>query len=143
MTFNAPLIIVIHFPIDRVWHASVDPQDIARYMMGAHVTSGRKVGSPISWKGEWQGKGYEEHGTVLSARGPELLTYSHLCWSGRSARRTHHYHRVAGGGGSDPSPAYPEEHCRSRSVRTGRRELDLGLGRSENHVGRSTHGQAR
>ncbi|HMC98357.1 MAG TPA: SRPBCC family protein [Flavobacteriales bacterium] len=68
---------IIHEPVDRVWKALVDPEMIARYMMGAQVFSDWKEGSPIVWKGEWKGKAYEDHGQVLKVKEPELLKYSH------------------------------------------------------------------
>ncbi len=68
---------IIHEPIERVWQALVDPKDIARYMMGAQVTTTWKEGSPITWKGEWKGKPFEDTGRVLEVREPDLLKYSH------------------------------------------------------------------
>jgi uncharacterized protein YndB with AHSA1/START domain len=42
-------------PVANVWHALVTPETIKRYMFGATVVSDWKEGSPIVWKGEWQG----------------------------------------------------------------------------------------
>jgi uncharacterized protein YndB with AHSA1/START domain len=68
----------IHAPIKEVWNALVDPALIEQYMFGAKVTSEWEEGSPIIWKGEWQGKAFEDKGTVLQVDEPHALTYSHL-----------------------------------------------------------------
>ena len=43
-----------------VWQALVIPDAIKDYMFGATVTSEWVVGSPVVWKGEWQGRAYNE-----------------------------------------------------------------------------------
>ncbi len=75
--FTASVTTVMHERIDRVWKALLDPADIAKYMMGAQVDTDWQEGSPITWKGEWQGKSFEDHGRVLKVREPDLLKYSH------------------------------------------------------------------
>ena len=76
-TLTATVTTVIHERIDRVWKALLDPVDIGKYMMGAEVKTDWQEGSPITWKGELQGKPFEDHGRVLIVREPDLLKYSH------------------------------------------------------------------
>lgn len=85
----ADITTVIHEPIDRVWKALVDPEQIAQYMMGAKVVSDWKEGSSITWKGEWNGKPFEDHGKVVAVREPELLKYTHATGSSSAAESTH------------------------------------------------------
>lgn len=55
----------------NVWNALVDPHVIKQYMFGTNVVSDWREGRPIIWKGEWQGKSYEDKGViVISARFP-------------------------------------------------------------------------
>src|SRR5258705_12305699 len=68
----------IDAPRDKVWAALVDPEAIKRYMFGTTVTSDWHEGSPISWKGEWQGKSYEDKGVILRIKPGQLLQYSHF-----------------------------------------------------------------
>lgn len=68
----------VNAPISTVWDALVNPAVIKRYMFGADVTSTWKEGTPIVWKGEWQGKRYEDKGVVLRAQPNRLLSYSHF-----------------------------------------------------------------
>ena len=50
---------------DKVWNALTDPEMIKKYMFGATVISDWKEGSKITWKGEWEGKPYEDKGKIL------------------------------------------------------------------------------
>jgi uncharacterized protein YndB with AHSA1/START domain len=47
-------------------------------MFGAHVVTDWREGSPITWKGEWQGKSYEDKGVVLRFEPGRTLRYSHF-----------------------------------------------------------------
>ena len=67
----------INAPITKVWDALVKPEDIKRYMFGTTVTTNWREGSPIYWKGEWQGKAYEDKGVVLQFSPPRCLEFSH------------------------------------------------------------------
>lgn len=68
----------IHAPVARVWDALVNPALIKQYMFGTNVSSDWKEGSPIVWKGEWQGKSYEDKGVILRLQPERLLQYSHF-----------------------------------------------------------------
>ena len=63
---------------ERIWKALVTPAAIKQYMFGTTVTSDWKEGSPIRWKGEWQGKSYEDNGTILAFEPNRKLEYSHF-----------------------------------------------------------------
>jgi uncharacterized protein YndB with AHSA1/START domain len=62
----------------RVWRALTTPDTIKQYMFGATVISDWRKGSPIVWKGEWQGKRYEDKGVILRLEPERLLQYSHF-----------------------------------------------------------------
>lgn len=70
--------IAVNAPIQRVWDALVTPETIKKYMFGATVVSDWKEGSPIVWKGEWQGKPYADKGVILQLKPNRLLQYSHF-----------------------------------------------------------------
>jgi uncharacterized protein YndB with AHSA1/START domain len=55
----------INAPSAKLWQALVTPAAIKEYMFGTTVTSDWVVGSPIVWKGEWQGRAYEDKGIIL------------------------------------------------------------------------------
>jgi uncharacterized protein YndB with AHSA1/START domain len=55
----------INAPTSKVWDALTKPEQIKQYMFGTQVTTDWKVGSPITYRGEWKGKQYEDKGKVL------------------------------------------------------------------------------
>jgi uncharacterized protein YndB with AHSA1/START domain len=64
-------------PPDRVWRAMTDPEQVAEYMMGSRVESDYRVGSPITWSGEWEGRPYQDRGEVLQVQPGRLLEVTH------------------------------------------------------------------
>ena len=68
----------INVPVDKVWNALIHPEQIKKYMFGATVASDWKEGSKIFWKGEWEGKSYEDKGVILRLRPNRKLQYSHF-----------------------------------------------------------------
>ena len=69
--------ISIAAPAAKVWAALVNPKLIRQYWFGTTVTSDWKEGSPITWKGEWKGKAYEDRGRILKVEPQRLLQFSH------------------------------------------------------------------
>jgi uncharacterized protein YndB with AHSA1/START domain len=68
----------IKAPVEQVWESLVDPKIIKQYMFGTNVASNWKEGSPIVWKGEWQGKKYEDKGVILKLKPGQLIQYTHF-----------------------------------------------------------------
>src|SRR6185436_17677173 len=62
----------------RVWDALVTPSEIKQYMFGADAESGWAEGSRIVWRGEWQGKRYEDKGRILTVDPERTLVFSHF-----------------------------------------------------------------
>lgn len=69
----------IHAPAARVWEALTRPEQIKQYFLGADVKTDWKVGSPIYYRGEWQGHSYEDKGTVLEFEPNKRIVSTH--WS--------------------------------------------------------------
>ena len=67
----------VHAPSSTVWDALVNPAKIKQYMFGTNVVSDFKEGSPITWKGEWKGKPYEDKGVIKRAAPGRVLEYTH------------------------------------------------------------------
>jgi len=76
--FIAKTEIDIHAPVEKVWDALVNPALIQQYMFGTKVESEFQTGSPITWKGNWKGKEYEDRGTIIEIIPHHLLQYSHF-----------------------------------------------------------------
>jgi uncharacterized protein YndB with AHSA1/START domain len=65
-------------PAEKVWAALTEPEQIAAYMFGSQVETDWKVGSPITWNGEWEGKPYQDKGEVLAYDEPRRLSVTHF-----------------------------------------------------------------
>lgn len=74
--------ITINVPVSKVWEALTTPVIIKQYFFGTDAVSDWKVGSPLIFKGEWQGKTYEDKGTILESVPNKLFKYSY--WSSMS-----------------------------------------------------------
>jgi len=69
----------IHAPVSKVWQALVNPELIRQYLFNTEVISDWKVGSPIIYKGEWEGKAFEDKGEILEIDPEKVLKSTH--WS--------------------------------------------------------------
>ena len=78
----------------RVWDALVNPQAIKQYMFGTTVVTDWREGSPIVWKGEWEGKSYEDKGVILQVKPQRLIQYSHFSPLSGLPDRPENYHTV-------------------------------------------------
>jgi uncharacterized protein YndB with AHSA1/START domain len=86
--------VTIHAPADRVWDALVNPAAIKQYMFGTNVTSDWKKGSPIVWRGEWQGKAYEDKGVIQEIEPGRALQYTHFSPLAGLPDKPENYHTV-------------------------------------------------
>ena len=62
-----------------VWRALTDPAMIKQYFFGTNAVSDWKKGSKVFFRGEWEGKSYEDKGTILESSPPKRLQYNY--WS--------------------------------------------------------------
>jgi uncharacterized protein YndB with AHSA1/START domain len=85
---------VIAAPLSAVWEALVTPKLIKQYLFGADVVSEWREGAPIAWKGQWNGKPYEDKGTILRFEPDRLLRYSHFSPLSGAPDRPESYHTV-------------------------------------------------
>lgn len=81
-TFIATASATFKAPISKVWDALTKPELIKQYMFGTEVTTDWQVGSPITYKGIWEGKAYEDKGKVLQIEAEKLLVSTF--WSSMS-----------------------------------------------------------
>ena len=62
----------------QVWAALTDPKLIKKYMFGSLVETDWQQGSSILWKGEYEGKTYEDKGEILEIETERRLKVSHF-----------------------------------------------------------------
>jgi uncharacterized protein YndB with AHSA1/START domain len=62
----------------EVWTALTDPEQIEKYMFGSQVETDWQPGSPIVWKGEYDGKKYEDKGEIVEIEQARRLKVTHF-----------------------------------------------------------------
>jgi len=72
-THIAKTSITINAPKSKVWDALTNPHIIKQYLFGTEVITDWQVGSPITYKGVWEGKHFEDKGRVLQIDEGKLL----------------------------------------------------------------------
>ena len=70
--------ITIEAPAGRVWSVLTDPVAIKEFMFGTDVMTDWTVGGPIAWRGVWDGKAYEDRGSVLEFEPRRRLVVTHF-----------------------------------------------------------------
>lgn len=93
-TYDATTAIDIEAPVEVVWKVLTDPDLIAQYMHGTRTVTDWKVGSPIVWRGEWQGREYEDKGEVLAFEPDRRLATTHWSPLTGDADSPENYHHV-------------------------------------------------
>jgi uncharacterized protein YndB with AHSA1/START domain len=77
--------------LEKVWDALVNPDAVKQYMFGTTLTTNWREGGSISWKGEWEGKPYEDTGTVLNFDPETQLQFDHYSpMTGPDTPENHH-----------------------------------------------------
>jgi len=67
----------IHAHTDNVWDALVNPEQTKKYMFGCEAISEWKIGSPLIWKGSYEGKEMVfVKGSILDIQPNKLLKYT-------------------------------------------------------------------
>ncbi len=63
----------------KVWDALTKPELVKQYFFGTEVSSDWKKGSPIFYRGVWEGKAYEDKGNILDIEKGKFIRYNY--WS--------------------------------------------------------------
>lgn len=82
MTYSCSASTLIRAPRSAVWDALTKPELVKAYFFGTDLVTDWKVGSSLRFRGEWEGKTYEDRGTVLSFEPLRGLSFDY--WSSMS-----------------------------------------------------------
>ena len=74
---NLDISTTIKAPVSKVWDALTNPALIKQYLFGTNTVSDWKVGSPITFSGEWEGKAYVDKGKILAIEKEKYLKYNY------------------------------------------------------------------
>jgi uncharacterized protein YndB with AHSA1/START domain len=77
-----------------VWKALTSPILIKKYLMGTHVESDWKVGSPITYEGEYQGKTYKDKGVIKKIEPEKILQSTYWSSIGGKEDKPENYNLV-------------------------------------------------
>lgn len=80
--FTAHASVMIDAPAEKVWDALTRPEIIKKYFFGTDTVTDWKVGGPIQFSGEFNGKRYKDRGTVMAFEPHTLIRYQY--WSSLS-----------------------------------------------------------
>ena len=81
-------------PAERIWKALTDPAAIKQYYFGTNLETTWKVGAPITWKGEWEGRAYEDKGVIKAFDAPRTMAYSHFSPLAGKSDKPENYHNL-------------------------------------------------
>lgn len=69
--------IELNAPGSKVWDALTNPQQTKKYMFGCETVSDWKVGSPLLWRGTYEGKEMVfVKGNIVDIKSRKFLTYT-------------------------------------------------------------------
>lgn len=78
----------------QVWAVLTDPEQIKKFMFGAEVETDWQPGSPIIWKGVYEGKEYEDKGEILAVEPGRLLKVTHYSPLSGQPDKPENYHTL-------------------------------------------------
>src|SRR5512133_807095 len=84
----------IDAPRQTVWDALTDPAQIKQFMFGTHVQTDWQPGSPITWKGEYEGKSYEDKGEIVEVQRGQRLVVTHFSPLSGQEDKPENYHHL-------------------------------------------------
>lgn len=87
--------ITVNAPAEKVWKALTDPAIVKQYFFGTDVKSDWKKGSPVTWSGEWNGKAYQDKGTILDVTPGKYVKYSYWSSMGGTEDKPENYQNVS------------------------------------------------
>jgi uncharacterized protein YndB with AHSA1/START domain len=80
--------------VAQVWSALTDPAQIKKYSFGAEVETDWQPGSTIVWKGEYQGKTFQDKGRILEVEPNKRLKLTHFIPMSGQPDTPESYHTV-------------------------------------------------
>jgi uncharacterized protein YndB with AHSA1/START domain len=92
--FVASSSVTVEAPPSHVWDIITDPAATKEFMFGAELATDWSVGGPITWRGSWEGKEYEDKGVILDVEPGRRLVYTHFSPLGGQDDKPENYHTL-------------------------------------------------
>jgi uncharacterized protein YndB with AHSA1/START domain len=84
MNYASSCSVTLRAPLSKVWEALTSPAIVKQYFFGTALETTWRVGSPLFFRGEWEGKPYEDRGTVVAFEPEARLSFNY--WSAFSGK---------------------------------------------------------
>jgi uncharacterized protein YndB with AHSA1/START domain len=75
--FKSTSTFTINASKEKVWDALTNPEIVKQYFFGTSLVADWKVGGMVFFRGEWEGKPYEDKGIITAIKQNELLCYDY------------------------------------------------------------------
>ena len=92
--FKAKMHTIIQAPVEKVWQALTDPSLIKQYLFGTDTVTDWKKGSPITYSGVYEGKPYQDKGTIIDIVPQKILHTTHYSSMSGKEDKPENYHHV-------------------------------------------------
>ena len=79
---------------EQIWAALTTPSIMKSYFLGADISSDFQVGSPITFRGQFKGKAYEDKGAIQTSDPQRRLAFTHFSPLAGLPDQPEHYHTV-------------------------------------------------
>jgi uncharacterized protein YndB with AHSA1/START domain len=87
MAYKASIQITFNAPIELVWDHLTQADKVKTYFFGTDLVTTWQPGTPIFFRGEWEGTAFEDKGTVLVFEPLKQLKFNYFSsWSGLEDR---------------------------------------------------------
>jgi uncharacterized protein YndB with AHSA1/START domain len=91
---KAAMAISFNASIKKVWKALTDPAIIKEYLFGTNTITDWQKGSPITYRGEWNGRPYEDKGVIVDIVPGRLLHTTYFSSMRGKEDRPENYNNV-------------------------------------------------
>ena len=95
MAFTAKTQRTFHAPASRIWALLTEPALVKQYFFGTDLVTTWQPGTPIFFRGQWEGKAYEDKGTVLKYDPGKMLEYDYFSSWSTAEDRPENYQIIA------------------------------------------------
>ena len=85
---------IIQAPVEKVWQALTDPSLIKQYLFGTDTVTDWKKGSLITYSGTYEGKPYQDKGTIIDIVLERLLHTTHYSSMSGKEDKPENYHHI-------------------------------------------------
>ncbi len=93
--YEATQSITINVQAAKVWDALTTPELVKQYLFGTEMTADWRVGGRVVYRGEWEGKSYEDTGTVIAIEPGKLLKTTYFSKTSGLEDKPENYNTVS------------------------------------------------